>query len=199
MNGPIFTTLSCSNPDLIASGSTFINNNKEQIISSAEDEVEFKHYCGDLFDELKEISNYHPNDRFHLNVFDYLDIHNCVEWELILDNGEFEQLSSKPKYLLSGKKTVEVDSTIKEEFENKIYKFLEKYPPHTLLPKGENNDSDGAPQYHDGDMSVYLTFKWKNKKYEISAKNEFGYLVETKYELRKDNGTEGGVIQVGFL
>jgi hypothetical protein len=199
MNDIIFTSLKCSNPDLIGSGSTLITENKELIIKNEDDEVRFQHRGWLFHDKLSEFSKQSPSEIFHVTAYNATDIDESTEWEMELLNGDFEQIGAKPVYHVWDNQKENIDVSIRRSFENKVSEFLQEYPPHNILPKNFKEQDDLDAQYMKDGLKVFLTFQYEDQSYRITADNESGYVIEAKYENKENENLDRVLLQLKIL
>jgi hypothetical protein len=92
------TNVQCTNPELIASGSTF-NKKCKEFILSIESGIS-KYYCiGQDFNYAPfQFSREHPLETFTGVTWNDSDYYDCIEFTLIINNGEYKQVKSEPHY-----------------------------------------------------------------------------------------------------
>jgi hypothetical protein len=186
MNDKNKTRISCTNPDLIGTGSDFVTDNKDQLIKYEENNVEFEHLGWEFHHQLMDYSMLHPEETFHMNVDEALNFFSSVDYTLELKDGDYERVDAKPNYYVMEQVDGSIDFVKRSIFTDKLLSFLEAFPPHKLLPQNNLTDDGLSPQCNYDGLEVFLTFKYDDLDFSVRATNESGYFISAKFHLKTD-------------
>ena len=185
------TNLTCTDPDLIASGSTF--NQKiiyYEIIGTKGSEIQYISRIGPLHDEVIKLSLQHPNEEFHITTWNNSEILFCKKYTGVIHNGEYKETQIEPRYVIVGPQIGQVDNSLVVQFREKLSKYLEK------VKKGSKG-SDNRIHYNIPDpnitfdgLKVIAKFIWETEDHRFIAENKHGYMIEIKYESKDKENLE---------
>jgi hypothetical protein len=99
MSYRVRTNVKCTNPDLIASGSTFNKKWGKFLLVIESDFTQY--YCGgDYFnDALFQLSLEYPLETFTGVTWNDSDYYDCMKFTLVIKNGKYKQVKREPCYL----------------------------------------------------------------------------------------------------
>lgn len=182
------TNLRCTKPEIIASGSSFAQSTKSEIINTDENEIHYFTNNDVLHEELLDLSKEHPDVSFTAKTWCDSEYYAQIVWTLIYTNGSYEKVNREPRYLFSWSCTGAVDDSMIEEFRRRISQFLDRSAPHKLFPQKERENKCPSGQYYNDGLIAYVKFIWETEDYRFTAENKHGYLIKIKYESKdKEN------------
>jgi len=174
------TNLSCTNPEIISSGSTFYKNT-DSILLGSEDNV--FHYLTDssfMHEELIELSKIHPDQTFTATTWEDTEYYDRVIWRVIYHSGKWNEISKKPGYVFTY--PINSDEELTKKFMARINLYLERIERTRHNIKGEKEfDLISHEKDNDG-FSSYLTITWENQDHRFIATNKYGYMFEIEYQ-----------------
>ncbi len=181
------TNLSCTNPELIESGSTFNQKTYSEIIGTNGNEIHYINWKATMYDEVIELSIQNPGEEFYISCW-YDDFYSSTKYTGVIKNGEYHETKVEPIYMFSYPSNLKVDSKLIDEFVQKITQYLDDV-------KYYKEDSDKIVYYNLPDNSPnknglksYITFTWETEDHRFIAENKHDQLIEIKYESKdKEN------------
>jgi hypothetical protein len=177
------TNVRCTNPGLIASGSTF-NIKWGKFILGIRSGIT-QYYCGGdyLNSALLEFSRKNPQEVFTGVTWNDSDYYDCKKYTLIIKNGEYEQVKCEPFYVYGFRiNDYEIPEGLFERFEKHLERYIERIDiVHRDTNKGEVFDFLNDKEDQDGFRSFY-TITWENDKHKFTATRRFTSQVMVDYQ-----------------
>ena len=175
------TNLSCTNPELLASGSTFNQTTKSEIIKIKGNEVHYHTYCDTMYDELLELSIKYPKEKFFITYWDD-DYYSCEQHSGVFSEGIYHETTIDPKYRFQYSKNTGADQNLVDEFIDKISKYLD-------AKKYQKDHSDpmiyyqipNAEECHDG-LKASVKYIWETEDHRFIGENIYYHVIEISYE-----------------
>ena len=169
-----YTVLECTNPELICSGSTFVNESHSELLKIHDGKSHFSTWKNTMDDEIIELSKKHPEETFTAECHWANEYYNRIIYLFEYKNGKYKELERKPGYMF-----FLVDGNIPSEeeycaFKNHVLKYLEridivkKFDGDFIIDKLNNEkNKDG---YESFIIIVYENdlYKWTAEKTGIS-------------------------------
>lgn len=178
------TNVQCTNPELIASGSTFNKKCKEFILTI--ESGTSKYYCigQDFNDALFQFSREHPLETFTGVTWNDSLYYHCIEFTLIINNGEYKQVKSEPHYtyaLLSCNMD-EIPKGLYKRFRDHFKCYSERIDIiHRDPINGEVFDFLNDKRDQEGFSSFY-TIIWENEEHKFTGTKRCESFVEVTYQ-----------------
>jgi len=179
------TNLRCSQPELIASGSSFERSSYSEIIDIVKDEFHYLTRAGDIHKDLQELSKQHPDVVFSARTWCDSDYYDRHIYTLVYNNGEYKDVDASPGYVFAGPSEADLDKALPEEMRNKLSQFLDEIKPHTLF-----SDSGDSSQYYRNGLQAYFSFIWETEDHRFTAENKHGYMIYINYESKDKENLE---------
>lgn len=177
------TKVSCTNPELLATGSTF-NQEWFNSIVSIEKGVTFYH-CSKTYlnDALAELSRSHPEVTFSGCTWIDDDYEDAKDYTFILRNGIYEYVDMAPHYqILFPVIEDEEYNSLTSRFVKQIEIYLQRID---IIKKTDEEDIvfDFPNDKEDQDGFVsYYTITWENDIHKFTATKRFTSMVIVDYE-----------------
>ena len=176
-----YTVLECTNPELISSGSTFVNESHSELLKIHDGKSHFSTWKNTMDDEIIELSKKHPEETFTAECHWANEFYDRIIYYFEYRNGKRKDLGIKPGYmffLIAG----EIPS--KEEYSafiNHVCKYLERLDivkekdGHFTLDKLNNKkDKHG--------YASYITITYENELYKWTASRKGITCIEVSIE-----------------
>jgi len=181
------TKVTCTNPEILASGSTFniewadflneINNGVALYICR-------KDY---LNDALIELSKQYPDETFSGVTWNDDNYESAIDYTFSIKNGEREFIREAPHYtILFDEKDDKEYNTLKDRCREHILQYLNRVDNIKEDPEdGVFFDKLNDDEEEDGFIS-YLTITWANKEHYFSATKRYTSIVLVLHSRMKD-------------
>ena len=98
MGWPIETMVSSTNPELISSGSTFIQKNRNDLYKISYGKAYFRSFYGNLEAELIRLSINHPEEVFYTTLWRQEDDYDKIKYSGIYRDGRYHEIAVEPVY-----------------------------------------------------------------------------------------------------
>jgi hypothetical protein len=187
MGYDVRTNLSCSNPEVISSGSTF---NQEWAKNLMEiDGGVFKYYSRGyyLHDNIAALSKQYPDETFTGITWNDSDIYDRIKYTLIYKNGECKQVNCEPGYVYGvyNDNYYEMPTDLFERFKKHLHRYIERIDiVREDIEEGVVFDFLNNKPDEDGFMSYY-TIIWENDEHKFTATRRFTSQIAIKYEKKE--------------
>lgn len=169
MGWTIETKLSCTNPELICSGSTFIENTKDKLWRFEDGKPVFHIVDDNVKEELIRLSKEHPEEVFcQMHFYKYAD--NNIEKNFgAYINGRYNAVTSDPAYTFQPNSFEGVDSETYDRFQQHVLKYLKRLDLIKETKDQITTDflNDQEPD-EEGFTSYYMVV-WENDEHEFTA------------------------------
>lgn len=180
------TNLSCTKPELIASGSTFNQNTNSELLEVKDGEAYYRTLKTTMHHEVDELSKLHPEETFTLTLWWDEDYYHCIKCTGIFIEGIYKQIKLEPIYVFLGPEVGAVEDELINRFKDVVMKYVNRID---LI----RNDPEEGPvferlndqNFFGEDFQSHFQIIWENRKHKFIGTNDFGHLIEIKYE-RKD-------------
>ena len=178
--------VSCTNPELLATGSTF-NQEWVDSIVSIKDGVTFYH-CSKTYlnDALAELSRSHPEVTFSGCTWIDDDFEDAKDYTFVLRNGIYEYVDMAPHYqilfpVIEDEEYKSLQSRFVRQIEIYLQRFdiIKKIPEEDIVFDFINDKED-----QDGFVS-YFTITWENEIHKFTATKRFTSMVIVDYQRKK--------------
>lgn len=174
------TNLSCTNPEIISSGSTFQKNTKSKLLGSNDNIFHYLTERDSMHEEIIELSKVHPNQTFTATTWDDTAYYFRVLYTTVYHRGMHHEINMKPGYVFSY--PCMLDEELKRRLIAHIKLYLERIEKTTYNKYGEK-DFDLISHKEDIDgFSSYLTITWENEDHRFIATNKCGYMFDIEYK-----------------
>ncbi len=180
------TKVSCTKPELFASGSTF-NQEWSDFIVGVRNGVTWYHCRKEyLNNAIVELSKQHPDVTFTGVTWTDDDYENAIEFTSIIKNGEEDVVKMAPHYQIFFPVIEDEEyNSLCERFEKQINLYLNRID---LVNEGEDEESDfdilNDKEDEEGFKS-YFTITWENDKHIFRATKRFTSMVAVDYQRKK--------------
>ena len=177
------TKVSCTNPELLATGSTF-NQEWFDSIVSIEEGVTYYH-CRKTYlnDALAELSRSHPEVTFSGCTWIDDDYENTTDYSFVLREGIYEYVDMAPHYqILFPAIEDEEYNSLRSSFIKQIGSYLKRID---IKKKVAENvvDFDFLNDKIDKEGFVsYFTITWENDIHKFTATKRFASLIIVDYQ-----------------
>ncbi|MCX6255111.1 MAG: hypothetical protein NTV31_11625 [Bacteroidia bacterium] len=194
------TRVSCTNPDLIASGSTF-NQEWADFIIGLESGVTIYHCRKEyLNDAIVELSKQHPDVSFTGVTWTDDDFEDSIDFTLIIKNGEFKVVKMAPHYQIL---FPVIDD---EEYKSLTSKFKEQIDLYLNRLDIVREDSKEGVVFDflndkvdkDGFWSYYIIV-WEDGKQRFTATKRFTSQVTVDYHRKKPDSVGNSGIETDSI
>lgn len=181
MSDYTITILSCTNPELLASGSTFNQSTKSEIAKIKENEVHYHTFRNTMYDELLELSVKYPKEKFFVKYWDD-DIYSCEQHSGVFSEGKYHETSIDLQYSFHVDRSIDVDRELVDEFIGKISKYLDsiKYQKNHSDPMIYYNIPN-AGESHDG-LKASVKYIWETEDHRFIGENIYFHVIDISYE-----------------
>ena len=180
------TRVTCTDPDLIASGSTFNQEWKDFILAIKNGETIYHCRKEYLNDAIVELSKQHPDVTFTGVTWTDDDFEDCVEFTSIIKNGKVDVVNMAPHYqiLFPVIDDAEYNSLI-DRFKEHIDQYLKRLDIVREDPEdGVAFDFLNDKKEKDGFKSYY-TITWENDEHRFTATKRYTSHVIVGYEKKQ--------------
>ena len=143
-----------------------------------------------MYTEVEELSLLYPEEEFFITSWNDSDYYDRKRYTGVFINGDYEETKVEPEYTFFGPSEQNVDSTLINEFVQKMSKFIDKAISQKDDPSSVTNylipdnsqDKDG--------FKTYITFQWETEDHRFIAENKHGYMIEIQYESKDKENLE---------
>ncbi len=187
------TEVSCTNPSLLASGSTF-NQEWSDCLIRIESGVTHYHCRKEyLNDAIVELSRQHPDETFTRVTWTDDDFEDCIEFTSIIKNGKEDYINMAPHYqILFPVIDDENYNSLIPRFQEIINQYLSRIDILKADPVegivfdflNDKKDSDG--------FTSYYTITWENDEHVFKATKRYTSMVVVDYRRKKPLNPESG-------
>lgn len=182
------TNLTCTRPEIIASGCTFVQASDSELIGNKGNEMHFTTHGDNMHEELLKLSIEHPGESFSARTWNDSDYYYRIIYTVTYKNGHYQEINSEPGYVFCGPSLDSVDDSLSEEFQQKILCFLKEINPPKLFSQGSEEEEFPKGQYLKDGLRAYITFERETEDHRFIAENKHGYMIEIKYQSKdKEN------------
>lgn len=185
------TKVSCTNPELLATGSTF-NQEWFDFIVSIEEGVTYYH-CSKTYlnDALAELSRSHPEVTFNGCTWIDDDYEDAKDYTFILRNGIYEYVDMAPHYqILFPVIEDEEYNSLQSRFVKQIEIYLQRIDIIKMIAE-EDIVFDFLNDKVDQDGFVsYYTITWENEFHKFTATKRYTSQVIVGYEKKQPKKEE---------
>lgn len=180
------TNVSCTNPALIDSGSTFNHEWKDSILKIENGVTYYNCRKEYLNDALFELSKEYPNETFTGVTWNDSDYDDCIKYTLIFKNGEYNVVKMEPEYqYLFPVIENEECNKLAERFKAHLEIYLKRIDIIKANPvEGTVFDFLNDKKDKDG-FSSYYTIVWENDQHKFTATKRFTSLVIMDYQKKE--------------
>ena len=185
------TRVSCTNPDLFASGSTFNQEWANFIIEEENGETIYLCRKEYLNDAIVELSKQHPDVTFTGVTWTDDDFEECVEFTFIVKNGKREVIKMAPHYqILFPVIDDEEYNLLTDRFKEQIDLYLNRLDIVREDPKeGVVFDFLNDKKDNDGFRSYYIIV-WEDGRQRFTATKRYTSQVIVDYHRKKPENNE---------
>ena len=176
-----YTVLECTNPELISSGSTFVNESYSKLLKIENGKSHFITNKTTMIGEIYALSMKHPNETFTAEWHWDEDYYDCILYLFECKNGEFKELGLKPGYGFLYPSSIPVNKEEQLAFQNHVLEYLnrldivvEKDRHFTLDKINNKKDKHG--------YKSYFTITYENELYKWTATRTGTTCVEVSIE-----------------
>jgi hypothetical protein len=179
------TKVSCTNPEILASGSTFNQEWSNSIINHEGGVVEYicrKEY---LNEALRELSKKYPGDTFSGVTWIDDDYENAKDIYFILKDGSFEYINMLPHYQIL-LPVIEDDEykMLAKRFIEHIYRYLKRIDI-VVADQDEGLIFDSLNDKNDNNgFKSYYTIIWENDEHFFKATKRYASQVIVEYRTK---------------
>lgn len=180
------TNLSCTRPELIASGSTFNQNTNSELLEVKDGKASYRTLNGTIHHEVDELSKLHPKETFTVTWWWDEDYYHRVICTGLFNDGKYKKVKFEPSYVFFGPTVGVVEDQLIDRFKDVIMKYVNRIDIIRDDPEeGTVFDRLNDQNFFDDDFQSHFQIIWENSEHKFIGTNDFGYLIEIKYE-RKD-------------
>jgi hypothetical protein len=163
-----YTILECTNPKLISSGSTFVNESHSELLKIHDGKSHFSTWKNTMDDEIIELSKKHPEETFTAECHWANEYYDRILYYFEYRNGKCRELGIKPGYmffLIAGNIPSEEEYSA---FRNHVCKYLKrldivKKKDGDFIIDKLNNEIDR------NGYESYITIAYENDLYKWTA------------------------------
>lgn len=177
------TVLTCTNPDIIASGSTFFNEWKHAFWKIENGETYYvcrKEYFNDA---VIILSKEHPSEIFTGKTWIDSDFSDCFCYTLVIKNGEYFVIDYEPYYQYMFPDIEDVEyNRLSTRFKEHIDKYIKRLD--IVLEEqesGKEYDILNDKKDDEGFISHY-TITWENDQHLFTATKRYTSEIIVSYE-----------------
>ena len=163
-----YTILECSNPELISSGSTFVNESYSELLKIQNGKSHFITNKRTMEAEIYELSMKHPNETFTAEWHWDEDYYDCILYLFECKNGEFKELDLKPGYMFYYPPSILVSKEEQLAFQNHVLEYLNRLDIVVEIDGYFILDKLNTKQDKYGYAS-YITITYENDLYKWTA------------------------------
>jgi hypothetical protein len=163
-----YTVLECTNPELISSGSTFVNESHSELLTIHNGKSHFSTWKNTMDDEIIELSKKHPEETFTAECHWANEYYDRIIYYFEYRNGKCKDLGIKPGYmffLITGEIPNKEESSA---FINHVCKYLERLDIVKKKDGGFIIDKLNDEEDKNGYES-YFTITYENDLYKWTA------------------------------
>ena len=182
-------TLASTKPEILASGSTFNQNTKSEIVEINNSVVHYRASRKEMYDEIIELSKEYPDEKFFITYWDD-DFYVPNEYSGVFFDGTYHKTTIKPLYRFQIDVNIDVDRQLVDEFLEKIFNYLDE-------KKYKKDNSDPKIYYHvpnveevnDG-LKASLKFTWETEDHRFIGENIHSRVIKISYENKDKENLE---------
>ena len=181
-----YTKLSCTNPEIIASGSTFNQKTNSELFEIVNGEVEYITRNSHMHNEILELSKLHPNETFTLTMWCDEDLYECVQFTNEYTNGEFQVLKVEPRYIFFRRSTKDKQmNQLTDKFIEHVNRYLKRIDIIKKAPNGDTVFDIITDEEDENGFWSSFTVTWQNNEHKFTAeKNGISYIT-IEYEKKE--------------
>jgi hypothetical protein len=180
------TRVSCTDPALLATGSTFNQEWKDFILAIENGETIYHCRKEYLNDAIVELSKQHPDVTFTGVTWTDDDFEDCVEFTSIIKNGKVDWVNMAPHYQILFP-VIDYDeyNSLTGRFKEQIDRYLKRLDIVREDPEegvvfdflNDKKDADG--------FKSYFTITWENDEHIFTATKRYTSQVIVGYEKKQ--------------
>lgn len=184
------TNLSCTKPELIASGSTFNQNTTSELLEVKDGKAYYRTLKRSMFNEIYELSEMHPEETFTITWWWDDDYYKRVIWTEVFIDGKYKEMKVEPGYVFIPKEDFRVDKALIYRFHEVLLKYVKRIDLIREDPEdGIVFDRLNDQNFFDDDFRSHFQIIWENEDHKFVGTNKDTFDFEIEYE-KKDPGPE---------
>jgi hypothetical protein len=126
MNYYTYTILECGDPEIIASGSTFVKDSKSKLLEITKNKSHFLTYATSMNDEIIELSLKHSGETFYAECFWEYEFQDRVKYFFEYKNGIRKDVVCKPDYIFFFKSEKIPNKEVYLAFKEHVREYLRR-------------------------------------------------------------------------
>jgi hypothetical protein len=179
-----YTILECSNPELISSGSAFVNESYSKLLKIQNGKSHFITNKTTMDGEIFELSIKYPDETFTAEWYWDSEYYDSILYHFSCKNGKFTDLGIKPGYVFNCPENQILDKDHYSAFKDHVIKYLERLDlinekDGDFIIDKLNNRKD---QYG---YESYITITYENAMYKWTAKKKWISWIEVTCEKKE--------------
>lgn len=179
------TKLSCTRPELIASGSTFNQNTESELLEVKDGKALYRTWKSSMHNEIEELSRLYPEETFTITWWWNEDYFTRILWTGVFINGKYKEVKEEPGYSFFQNDVGSVDKELINRFQDVLMKYVERINIVREDPdEGTIFDIINDQNFFDDDFRSHFQIIWENKEHKFTGTNKDGFIFDIKYEMK---------------
>lgn len=179
------TKLSCSKPEIIASGSTFNQNTTSELLEVKDGKAIYRTWKRSMLNEIYDLSELHPEETFTTTWWWDEDYYTRTFWTGVFINGKYKEVKVEPGYSFFQDTVRSVDEELINRFKDVLMKYVERINIVREDPEeGIVFDFLNEQNFFDDDFRSHFQIVWENKEHKFTGTNKIGLSFDIKYETK---------------
>lgn len=179
------TNLSCTNPKILSSGSTYNQNTNSEFLGIENGKSHYRTWKSNMHQEILELSELHPDETFTETWWWDENYLKRILWTGVYFNGKYKELKMEPGYVFIEPSKGIVDDNLVKRFSEHVMLYVERI---NLIEEDPEKGTKFNFLSHemDGDgFCSHISITWENADHKFTAINKVGYMINIEYEKKE--------------